>query len=115
MYNISLDIEGKQNKDVAFYNCDLVQMKCYFLKNGKIYQCCIMANIDYFNKYFHTNISYDIDDISIDIFQHTEQEINNFLNTPHNMCKYCNTIIRPHTYKDFQTSKQEIEEWIITI
>ena len=51
----------------------------------------------YFNNYFNTDIKYDLDDISIDIFSHTEQEIKQFLSTPHNFCQYCNVDIRNHS------------------
>ena len=35
-----------------------------------------------------------------------------FLHTPHQVCKYCNTAKRLTTYKDFELSKKEINEWI---
>ena len=37
MYNISLDLSGNQNKEISFNNCDLVNGKWYFFKNGRIY------------------------------------------------------------------------------
>ena len=113
MYNICLDLDGKQNSTVAFVNCDLVQGGWYFFKNGRIYQCCIMANIDYFCNYFKVNIKYNLDDISIDINSHTLEEIENFLHTPHQVCKYCDTITRHHTYQPFEISQGDIAEWTI--
>ena len=71
-----------------------------------------MANIEYFCKYFNKNIDYDLEDISIDIFSHTEEEIHQFLNTPHNICKYCDTIARHNAYSSFEVSKNQIDEWI---
>ena len=111
MYNISLNLEGNQNKNVSFSNCDLVQGRWYFFKEGRIYQCCIMANIDYFCSYFYENINYELDDISIDIYTHTEKEILDFLSTPHNVCRYCDTIRRHNSYKPFSVSRGVIEEW----
>ena len=57
-----------------------------------------MANIEYFNAFFQKNIQYDLDDISIDIRNHTLKDIESFLKTPHEACKYCNTIQRHHSY-----------------
>lgn len=113
MYNISLDLNGKQNIDIAFKNCDLVGGGWYFFKNGRIYQCCIMANIDYFCDYFGKEILYDLDDISINIYDHTLEEIEQFLHTPHEVCKYCDTIARKHTYQRFGISQKDIKEWTI--
>jgi len=113
MYNICLDLNGNQNKEVAFNNCDLVQGNWYFFKNGRIYQCCIMANIDYFCNKFNKQIDYNIDDISIDIFTYGLKEIEAFLHTPHEACRYCNTIARKHSYNNFEISKGNITEWTI--
>lgn len=113
MYNISLDLEGKQDNITSFYNCDLACNKWFFLKEGRIYQCCIMANIDFFCNHFDKKIDVDIDDISIDIFNHNEQEILEFLNHPHSVCRYCNTIQRHKNYSNFAISKGDIKEWTI--
>ena len=75
MYNISLDPSGSQDIVLSYLNCDLVQGKWLFFKDGRLYQCCIMANIDFFNQHFNEHIDIDINDISIDIFSHNEEEI----------------------------------------
>ena len=72
-----------------------------------------MANIDYFCNYFNQKIPYDLDDISINIYNHSIEEIENFLQIPHEVCKYCDTITRKHTYQHFDISKKDIKEWII--
>lgn len=72
-----------------------------------------MANIDYFCRHFNKNIPYSLDDVSISIFDHTEEEIKNFLSHPHEVCKYCNTKMRKKTYAPFEISKGEITEWTI--
>ena len=112
MYNIGLDLNGSQDKDKAFDTCDHVHMGCNFLKNGRIYQCAISAQIDYFCDYFDTKIDYDLDDISIDIFSHTEKEILDFLSHPHDFCRYCDTYKREHSLMPFSISKGDITEWI---
>ena len=113
MYNISLDLTGQQSIEKAYQNCDLVHGGWYFFKDGRIYQCCIMANIDYFNKHFNKTVNIDIDDISIDIFTHTEEEIHEFLSHPHEACRYCDTIQRHNSYSNFTISKGDIKEWTI--
>lgn len=113
LYNISLDLSKTQDFVHSFYNCDIVKGKWYFFKNGRLYQCCVMANIDYFNKTFNTNIDFDLDDISISIFNHNLGDIERFLQTPHDVCAYCDTITRKHTYAKFQVSKGDIKEWTI--
>ena len=113
MYNISLDLSGSQDPAQTYPHCDLVQGKWYFYKNGRLFQCCIMANIEYFCNYFNKAIEYDLDDISIDVATHTEQEIQDFLAHPHEICKYCNTIARHNSYSRFAISKGDINEWIV--
>lgn len=114
MYNISLDLTGGQDIKKSFENCDIVNGKWYFFKDGRIYQCCVMANIDYFCEHFGKKIEYDLDDVSINIFDHTLEEIEAFLNTPHQACRYCDTCARKHTYAPFAVSKGDIHEWTKT-
>lgn len=112
LYNISLDLTGSQNIKTSFRDCDIVQHGWLFYKNGRLFQCCIMGNIDYFIKHFNANISYDLDDISIDVTNHTLEEVEKFLMTPHQVCKYCKPIMRQKTYQPFAVSKGDIKEWI---
>lgn len=112
MYNPSIDLTGSQNARQSFYSCDMVNSSCAFLKDGRIYQCALAAEIDIFNEYFNQNITYNLDDISISIYDYTEQEINNFLSIPCDFCKYCNTNVRYTLYHPFMTSKKDISEWI---
>lgn len=111
MYNISLDLEGAQNPIASFNGCDLVQGGWYFFKNYRLYQCCIMANIDYFINHFDVGINYSLDDISIDIRNHSLEEVEKFLRTPHDACRYCDTARRHNSYQHFATSKGDIKEW----
>ena len=112
MYNIGLDLNGGQPIDSSYYKCDHVYMGCNFLKDGRIYQCAISAQIDYFCNHFNKKIDYDLDDISIDIFSHTEDEILKFLSHPHDFCKYCDINKRNNSSAPFSISKGEITEWI---
>ena len=113
MYNIGLDLTGSQEIAPSFYKCDHVALNCAFMKGHRIYQCAIMAQIDIFNTHFNQNITYDIDDISIDFFTHSEKEILEFLRTPHECCKYCDISYRNHSNAWFATTKGDINEWIL--
>lgn len=113
LYNISLDLNGAQDKNQSFRDCDIVQYKWLFFKNGRLFQCCIMGNIDYFCKYFNKQIDYNLDDISIDIFTHTLEEVEQFLQTPHDICRYCKPSNRYKTNAPFKISKGDITEWTI--
>lgn len=109
MYNISLDLEGSQTPEYAFGECDLARSGWWFLGNGKIFTCCIMANIDIFNESFDTAI--DGSDAGISIYDHDGPEIERFLRTPHAVCRFCNTWQREKSYERWAPSKGVIEEW----
>ena len=114
MYNICLDLDGEQDKNISFFNCDLVQGQWYFFKDYRIYQCCIMANIDIFCRHFNEQetIVYSLDDISIDIRHHTLEDVEKFLHQPHDVCRFCDTRKRHQSYHEFAVSKKDITEWI---
>ena len=109
MYNISLDTTGTQDPARAFNGCDLHVNHWYYFQNGCFYPCCICANIDYFNQYFNLNLECKNEYISI--YNHTEDEIKQFLNQPITLCKYCNTALRNRSYSNFHVSKKDIKEW----
>lgn len=109
MYNISLDLNGNQDIDVSFNNCDLHFYKWFFFQNGRFYHCCIGANIRIYNKYFNRELP---EPEGISIYEHNENEIISYLNRPIDLCKYCNTIKRHQSYHDFSVSKREESEWI---
>ena len=112
MYNISLDLSGAQNPMSAFQKCDLHRYHYYFFQGGRFFPCCISSNLHYFNEYFEGVVdAYDLDEISILIYEHSIEEIIQFLNEPIDMCKYCNTERRMRTHSPFRVSKKEIEEW----
>lgn len=113
LYNVSLDLSGSQNPTYSYNHCDLVHGGWFFLKDGRIYQCCVMANIEFFCNHFDKKLDIDLDDISIDIFNHTEEEIKIFLTHPHITCRYCDTLLRSISYQDFAISKGDINEWTV--
>ena len=124
LYNVCLDPFGSRNNIDSFNHCDLHIFHWYYFQGGRFYPCCIFANIQHFNKYFKKELEEsDIsefmtlrtpekDEISISIHEHTIEEVEQFLNIPKEVCKYCDTIQRQKAYKDFCVSKREMLEWI---
>lgn len=114
LYNISLDTTGSLDPTAMFTHCDLHVHQWYYFQNGRFYHCCISANIHYFNEYFKDELPrpLEIDDYSIPIYNHTEQDIYDFLSIPIPLCKYCNTFLRERSYHNFAVTKKDIKEWI---
>ncbi len=63
--------------------------KCNGLRNGKFMMCPLPIVIKEFNRLFDYN--YNFDNEVIDIYDETLtfDDINNFINRPHNYCAYC--------------------------
>lgn len=82
------DESKSQDMNNNYINCSMGK-NCANLKNGKIYLCPIVNNIDRYNKYYNTNYEVTSDDY-IDLYKITsEDEIYNFLANPTPFCKYC--------------------------
>ena len=111
LYNISFDLDGNRNKERAFANCDLHQHRWFFLRNGKFYPCCVAGCIKDFWEHFGLDFGFDQEDLGIDIYEHTAEEIEEFLNRPIELCRFCDTEKRGQTYAPFSKSKGEIDEW----
>lgn len=113
LYNISLDPAGGQDKDVAFEYCDLHRNSWYFFRDGRLYPCCIAGCIQTFLDHFGLDWGFTQEDLSIDIFDHTTEEIEDFVRHPVELCRYCDTVRRAHSYRPFERSKGDIKEWTI--
>ena len=113
LYNISLDPTGSQDKDAAFSKCDLHQNHWNFFQDGRIYPCCIAGTIQDFWDHFGLNWGIDQKSLGIDIFTAGAAEIQAFLNKPNELCCYCATEIRQHSYRPFERSKGDIREWTV--
>lgn len=103
----------KRKGDISFFHS---YIPCIFyqditLRNGKIYQCPIVANIHILNKYFNTNFKISekdyVDIHSIDSIE----EVHSFINKKVPFCRYCD--IFEIELRDWTFSKKEISEWII--
>lgn len=111
MYNVSFDLSGQQNGEEAFRNCDLQINNWFFLRDGRFYPCCVAGCIQDFWEHFGLDWGIDTDDLSIDIFTHTAEEIEAFLKRPTEMCRYCDTLARAKSYRPFERSRGDISEW----
>lgn len=113
LYNISLDPSGQQNKDLAFHFCDIRIHEWYYYMDGRFYPCCIAGTIHDFWDHFGLDWGFTQEDLSIDIFTHTAEEIEAFLHQPCELCRYCDTIRRQQTYAPFSKSEGKMSEWTI--
>ena len=75
LYNISLDPSGQQNRDLSFHFCDIRIHEWYYYMDGRFYPCCIAGTIHDFWDHFGLDWGIDPKDLSIDIFTHTAEEI----------------------------------------
>jgi MoaA/NifB/PqqE/SkfB family radical SAM enzyme len=110
-WNIALNPLGNQEPYESFTNCFMAN-DCISLRNGKLYPCPIIPNIDFFNKSFGTNMQPCSNDY-IDIYKAKNmQEILEFLAKPIPFCKYCNANKRTYD-SSWHVSKREIGEWVV--
>lgn len=115
MYNTCFDLHGSQDPAFSYKNCDQQhkdeEWNCSVLRDGKLYPCPMSAYMDVFTNYFHLDLP-EFKEQGIDIFRHTAEEIDKYLNEPTSACRYCKTTERYNTMKDFEISKRDIKEWI---
>ena len=108
-YNIKLQEDGKRNAKKSFYKC-FVANDCIMLKNGRLYTCTLIPNIEHFNKYFNKNLEV-CDDDSIDIYKaKNKEEIFDFLAHPVPFCRYCNPDIKDYSF-NWEPTTKKIDEW----
>ena len=113
LYNISLDPSGSQDKETSHYFCDIRIHSWFYYMDGRMYPCCIAGTIQDFWDHFNLDWGIEQKDLGIDIFNHTAQEIEDFISKPCELCKYCDTLRRPQTYKPFAISEGKMEEWTV--
>ena len=103
-----IDPEGKQYYIDSFAHCNI--RNCVALKEGKLYTCCTLANIEHFNRQFNTNLEISEYDY-IDLYKIDSHEaLLSAIVKPIPFCRYCKT-------REFQAgvwapSKKDINEWI---
>lgn len=108
-YNIKLQEDGKRDARKSFYKCFLSN-ECVMLKEGKLYTCTLIPNIEHFNKYFKKDLQVCKDDY-IDIYKaKNKEEIFDFLSKPAPFCRYCNPDVKDYEQK-WESSRKDIKEW----
>jgi hypothetical protein len=115
-WNISLHENADYPKE-CFYSCFSASMaKCNFLKDGRIYPCCVIPNLPHFFNYFEETAAMDLSKIPIEsagitVKDHTPEEIEKFVNTPNEFCTHCNVrrAIEAHPWKQ---TEYKINEWM---
>ena len=113
LYNISLDPSGKQDADLMHYFCDIRIHSWFYFMDGRFYPCCIAGTIHDFWNHFGLDWGITQEELSIDIFNHTAEEIEEFISKPCKLCRFCDTLTRPNTYKPFSISTGDIKEWTV--
>jgi len=104
-----MDLQGKQEPRGNFLNCGLSN-DCFILREGNIYPCAVIANSQYFNKRFNTDMRLSERDY-IDIYTVTAyDQLSSFLSHPVPFCRYCkiSQITEGHAW---ELSKRELSEW----
>jgi len=113
LYNISLDLTGKQDAGLMHYFCDIRINHWFYFMDGRFYPCCIAGTIKDFWQHFNLDWGITPEDLSIDIFNHTAEEIEDFISKPCELCRFCDTLTRPRTYAPFTLSEGKMSEWTI--
>ncbi|MDO5568557.1 MAG: 4Fe-4S cluster-binding domain-containing protein [bacterium] len=109
-YNIKIQEDGKNEARKSFYKC-FVANDCVMLKDGKLYTCTLIPNIEHFNKFFNKNLEVCKDDC-IDIYEaRSKEEIFDFLSKPVPFCRFCNPDIKDYSLS-WEATKKDINEWL---
>lgn len=103
-----IDTSGTIDGNKSFAEC--WANDCTFLRNGKIYVCCLPALSYIANKRFGWNIP---SDGFIDIHQNVSaRDILDFLKRPSPACSYCYGYGSNATWFSWSVSKREPHEWL---
>ena len=108
-------LNDKKDQDIN-HNWKLCyKTNCTSLKNGNIFSCSYAANISHFNNFFNKCLKITEHDY-INIYNHTAEEIDDFLKHPKPFCGYCN-ISNNTCYGDWEIDKPmittyDISEWL---
>ena len=111
MVHQALDMDGKQDKYESFHACCMGNGQCAELREGRLYQCNVVANLHIFNEYFGKNLevgSRDYIDIHSDV---GAEDILEYLCNPIPACRYCKTT-EWIAGNEWKVSKKQIEEWV---
>ena len=111
LYRVPLKLEGDMDPKRSYYKCPCANV-CCFLKEGRLYTCTLVPNIEHFMKFFGVNFEISDED-SIDIYKATDKnEIFEFLSKPIPFCRYCDTESKAYGIK-WTISEKKIDEWMV--
>lgn len=115
-WNISLHETADYPKE-CFFSCFSGSIaKCNFLKDGRIYPCCVIPNLPHFFEYFEEARAMDLAKIPVEesgivVKDHTPEEIEKFLRTPSDFCAHCNVKRALEAHPWIRTNYM-IKEWM---
>lgn len=109
-YRFPVNDKKDQDSKYNYLHC-FRAVNCASLKHGKIYPCTCVPNICHFNKFFNKNLEVTDNDY-IDIYEHTANEIDNFLMHPIPFCSYCD-LNRNEDEIPWSVTKFNIKEWMV--
>lgn len=111
LYKLPVTLEPVNDARTSFFKCGMANYSV-FLRDGRLYPCCVIPNVCHFNKYFDKNLKITDKD-SIDIFSGvTEDDIYDFLQNPVPFCAYCDSERKVFGI-DWCASERKIDEWIV--
>lgn len=112
-YFRSLNLNKNQLNDKISMHKNCADKNCIIVDNSTLYPCpCIQTVNMFFNKHFKENkIPVDKNDTQNIYKLSSIDEIFKLINTPKDMCKYCNYINQNYKDKLWTYSKKELCEW----
>lgn len=110
LYKLHLDTSGSQDPKASYCSCGMSNM-CLMLKNGRIYTCPVIPNVDHFNRFFDGDFRVTDED-SIDIYGVSSgAEILEFVSHSVPFCRYCDTSNKEYGLP-WHLSDRTTDEWI---
>jgi hypothetical protein len=110
MMQLAFDVTGGQNAADTFNKC-WITGSCVTIEEGKLYSCSLPCGCQFFNDYFHENLSVSDKDF-IDIYKVNDLgTILDFLSNPIPFCRYCD-FKRIKYGQKWAPSKKEKSEWV---
>ena len=109
LFKFTLDLNGQQDERDSFLKCHRANT-CISYKNGKLFTCSVVSNIEHFNKKFNKELKVTPRDY-VNIYEvESLDQILAFLAKPIPFCRYCNMNADKCTFP-WERSKGRISEW----
>lgn len=106
-----ITLDGNENALDNYHNCYRVNT-CVAFSHGKLYSCFVPAHVHHLKNYFSLDIDISESD-GVDIYKvKNAKEIEEKLNEPMKMCRYCK---RDKVIRDglkWEVSQNKINEWV---